>query len=183
MPSLRQFIEAKQEQTLTARGLLLPLLALRDDERPWTAARLEGLARESDALDPVARRALEHLLRYEVPLLEREEAMEALGFDFSAAETGLLDFERLFWEARYAEAMATGEIAGEPGRAGTDHVCQHHAVDEADIRRLARDQGVWDVAALAERTGATTTCGSCRLAITRILIDELTQRKAARARP
>jgi bacterioferritin-associated ferredoxin len=183
MTSLRQFIEAKQDQTLTARGLLLPLLALRDDEHPWTSARLEELARTRDALDPAGRRALEHLLRYEVPLLEREEALEALGFDFSAVETGLLDFERLFWEARYAEAMAAGEIAVEPGHAGAERVCQHHAVDEADIRRLARDQGLWDVAALAERTGATTTCGSCRLAITRILIDELTRLKAARGGP
>lgn len=181
MPSLRQFVEQMQDRTVTARNLLLPLLSLEDDERPWTAARLRALADRRPALDPAAASALDHLLRFEVPLLAREEALESEGLPYDAFETGLVSFERLFWEARYAEALAAGEVGATDAEPGAESVCAHHPLPEGEIRRLASEQGVWDVATVAERTGATTTCGSCRLAITRILIDELSRRKATGA--
>ena len=176
MISLRQFIETQQERTLAARRLLLPLLSMHDDEAPWTSAALERLHERRAELDPAARRALEHLHRFEVPLLQREETLDTLGLDHPDFEAGLLRFERLFWEARYGEASAA-DAADEAG-AGPDIVCPHHGVRAEAVRRLARDEGEFDVGAVTRRTGASATCGTCRLAITRILVDELRLLKA-----
>lgn len=175
MMSLRQYVEAQQERTLAARALLLPLLALEDDERPWTADRLEALWRRRAQLDPALLAAVEHLYAFEVPLLRREEALEERGLGYAEVEDELVRFEQGFWEWRYAERPPDASPANGAGRASS---CARHVLPDGAIRALARDEGVFETDEAMARTGADATCAACRLATTRILVEELTRRKA-----
>ena len=176
---LYAFADAMQTRVDDAKAMLLAWLHDGVEERPWSIARLAELRRGADALEPHLVEALELVWRYEAPLLAYEERLDAAGVDFEAFAGRMHRFERRFWRERYRDAQASDPtpvvaLAEAP-------VCKHHRVFAAEIRRLARDGACWDVDAVARATGATTTCGSCRLAVTRILIDELTKAKAAGA--
>lgn len=97
-----RFIEEKVERTDELRQLLLPLLLLANPEEPWTSAGLLALAERSE-LDPVVQVALEHLIRYELPLLQEEERLLALKLDHEGFREAMMQFEEAFWQARFAE--------------------------------------------------------------------------------
>ena len=174
---LYAFADEMQTRVDDAKALLLAWLHDGVEERPWSVARLAELRRDADALEPDLAAALELVWRYEAPLLAYEERLDAAGVDFETFAGRMHRFERRFWRERHRDARTSGRTAAvAPTEAP---VCKHHRVFAAEIRRLARDGGCWDVDAIARATGATTTCGSCRLAVTRILVDELTKAKAA----
>jgi hypothetical protein len=97
-----RFIEEQLERASELKQLLLPLLSLEDPEEPWTSARLLALAERSE-LAPVVQAALERLIRYELPLLEEEERLLALKLDHESFREAMMQFEEVFWQARFAE--------------------------------------------------------------------------------
>jgi hypothetical protein len=117
--SQRKFIEAVIEEVRDAKDVLMPALAIDAPEAPWTVASLEGLRGELDTLDPLIREAAEMVLTFELPFIVEEERLAAEGVtlaaDMGRFELAMVEFERAFWDARYAEYEA--DPALEPARA------------------------------------------------------------------
>lgn len=97
-----RFIEEQIARTDELKQLLLPLLSLAEPEEPWTSAGLLALAERPD-LDQVVQVALEHLLRYELPLLREEERLLALKLDHVGFREAMMQFEETFWQTRFIE--------------------------------------------------------------------------------
>ncbi|MBK8976658.1 MAG: (2Fe-2S)-binding protein [Planctomycetes bacterium] len=75
----------------------------------------------------------------------------------------------------------TGSPPATAAHRPSPRICYCRDVDEAAIRAAIR-AGAGDVDAVADRTGATTGCGTCRFDIEQLLADELA-RAAERAAP
>jgi hypothetical protein len=108
--SQRKFIEAVIEEVRDAKDVLMPALAIDAPEAPWTAASLEHLRGELDTLDPIIREAAEMVLTFELPFIVEEERLAAEGVtlaaDMGRFELAMVEFERAFWDARFAEYEA-----------------------------------------------------------------------------
>jgi hypothetical protein len=170
-PVRYRFIEAKVARTEAFKERLLPLLMLEDAEEPWTSARLLALAAQPD-LDPFVRDALDHLLRYELPLLQEEERLEALGLDHERFREAMVQFEEAFWEARFAE-----EGEGETPSVGR-YLCAEHELLEPTVHRVVAHNPVWEAESVVAASGGDPQCPICRVAVSRILRDVLHQAKA-----
>ncbi|MBW6454432.1 MAG: (2Fe-2S)-binding protein [Trueperaceae bacterium] len=177
----RKFIEAVIEEVRDAKDVLMPALAIDDPEAPWTAASLERLRGQLDTLDPLIREAAEMVLTFELPFIVEEERLAAEGVtlaaDMGRFELAMVEFERAFWDARYAEHVA------DPGRwhlreVPTYDICEQHRLDSDRVRRAIRDHGATSFEDVAPILGTGPTCADCKTGITRLLIQELRRQKA-----
>ena len=173
-PAVFSFAEQMEERVAAAKEQLIPWLQGDHFDRPWSLDALRALRRERDALPPDLQDELDLVWRWEVPLLAYEERLVREEVDFETFAGRMHRYERRFWRERYRHDGQT-----RPRASADPPVCKHHGVTAAEIRSLASNGGCWDVDSIARATGATTTCGSCRLAVTRLLIDELAKAKAA----
>jgi bacterioferritin-associated ferredoxin len=177
----RAFIEAVIDEVREAKALLLPTLMVASPDEPWTAASIASLAGTLDDQGPHVRRAAECLLTFELPFVEHEEALSAQGVtlatDMARFEVAMVDFERAFWEARYAEYVA------DPGRWSPRErppydVCEQHRLDGERVRRVIRDHGATTFEDIAPLLGTSPTCATCHVGVTRLLIGEVRRQKA-----
>ncbi len=165
-----RFMEEKQALTEEYRSLLLPLLSLRFPENPWSSQSLRALTQEPEAQDPVLQKALEHLLRYEVPLLEEEERLLAQGLSQEALRDALAQLEEAFWEARLAEEGGWQD----PG----PYLCPEHRLTLEAVRRIAAQNPTWNSATLVQASGGNPQCSTCRVEAARIMKEVLRAEKA-----
>lgn len=179
--SQRKFIEAVIEEVRDAKDVLLPALAIDDPEAPWTVASLERLRGQLDTLDPLIREAAELVLTFELPFIVEEERLEAEGVtlaaDMGRFELAMVEFERAFWNARYAEYEA------DPARwnlreVPTYDICEQHRLDSDRVRRAIRDHGATSFEDVAPMLGTGPTCAACKTGITRLLVQEVRRQKA-----
>lgn len=179
--SQRRFIEAVIEEVRDAKEVLMPALAIDAPEAPWTAASLERLRGELDTLDPIIREAAEMVLTFELPFIVEEERLAAEGVtlaaDMGRFELAMVEFERAFWDERFAEYEA------EPARWNlrerpTYDVCEQHRLDSDRVRRAIRDHGATSFEDVAPLLGTAPTCATCKTGITRLLIQEVRRQKA-----
>lgn len=179
--SQRKFIEAAIEEVRDAKEVLLPALSLDAPDAPWTVASLEGLRAQLAGFDPLIREAVETVLAFELPFLAEEERLASEGVtlsnDMAGFEVAMVAFERAFWEARYAEYLA------DPGRwqlreRPTYDVCEQHRLDSDRVRRAIRDHGATSFEDIAPLLGTAPTCASCKVGVTRLLIQEVRRQKS-----
>jgi bacterioferritin-associated ferredoxin len=177
----RAFIEAVIDEVREAKELLLPTLMVSAPDEPWTAASIARLAATLGDLDPYVRRAAEWLLIFELPFVEHEEALSAQGVtlaaDMARFEVAMVDFERAFWDARYAEHVADPDRWPVRERPTYD-VCEQHRLDGERVRRVIRDHGASSFEDIAPLLGTSPTCATCHVGVTRILIQEVRRQKA-----
>lgn len=179
--SQRKFIEAVIEEVRDAKDVLLPALSIDDPEAPWTAASLERLRGQLDTLDPLIREAAEMVLTFELPFIVEEERLAdegvTLAADMGRFELAMVEFERAFWDARFAEYEA------DPTRWSLREVpnydvCEQHRLDSDRVRRAIRDHGATSFEDVAPMLGTGPTCTACKTGITRLLIQEVRRQKA-----
>lgn len=168
MNALYAFVERCEAETAQAKALVLPLLETIDPEVPWTAPNLRALHSVRHDYDPVVARALEHLFRFALPLLEEEGHLG--GAEFEQFEHAMSAFEERFWSAQFALSR--------PPAPPRDYLCGLHALDELEVRRLAR-QGVFEVDTLAAALGTSSNCPTCKRALQRVVLEELRTAKAS----
>ncbi len=178
----RAFIEAAVAAVGDAKDLVLPVLMVDTPDDPWTPERIRGLRERSDELGPFVARAVDLLVDLEVPFLEEEARLAAHGIDLAndmeGFEVAMVEFERTFWEARYAEYQA------DPDRwdlAEVEHhdVCEEHALSSARVRDAIREHGVTSFEELAPFLGTDVSCSTCHTAVTKLLLQELRRSKDA----
>ena len=178
----RKFIEAVIEEVRDAKDVLMPALAIDAPEAPWTAASLEHLRGELDTLDPIIREAAEMVLTFELPFIVEEERLAAEGVtlaaDMGRFELAMVEFERAFWDARYAEHEADPTRWNLRERPTYD-ICEQHRLDSDRVRRAIRDYGATSFEDVAPLLGTAPTCATCKTGITRLLIQEVRRQKAA----
>jgi bacterioferritin-associated ferredoxin len=176
----REFIEAVIEKVGEAKELVLPLMMIEAPHAPWTAEALRGMGERREELDGVMRESVELLLDFELPFLEEEERLveQGLGLAHDAApfEVAMVDFERRFWDARWAEYQADPERWTIRAKVVYD-VCEAHRLDSDTVRRAIRDHGASSFEELAPLLGTSPTCSTCHVAVTRLLIRELKRAK------
>jgi bacterioferritin-associated ferredoxin len=176
----RAFIEAAVQQVKEAKELVLPLLMIEAPDAPMTPGTLKGLAERRAELDGVMRDAVDLLIDFELPFLEMEERLAADGHtlhdDAVGFEVAMSEFERTFWEARYAEYQADPERWRLRAPVHYD-VCEEHRLTSGDVRRAIRDHGATSFEDLAPLLGTSPTCMTCHTAVTRILIREVRRGK------
>jgi len=176
----RAFIEAAAEKVTEAKELVLPLLMIEAPDAPMTPETLRGLAERRDELDEVLGPAVDTLIAFELPFLEEEERLAAEGHTLSddavGFEVAMTDFERRFWEARFAEYKADPELWSLRAPVAYD-VCEEHRLTSGDVRRAIRDQGATSFAELAPLLGTSPTCSTCHTAVTRLIIRELERQR------
>ena len=181
----RAFIEAAMAQVHDAKEMALPLLMVDAPDAPWTASSLRDLAARRDELDPILREAADVLVAFEVPFLEEEDRLTRQGLslthDASGFEVAMTDFERRFWEARFAEHRADPERWNLPAPPVYD-VCEEHHLTGEMVRRAIRDHGATSFEDLAPLLGTSRTCATCHTAVTRMLIREVRREKEQRAK-
>lgn len=179
----RAFIEAAMAQVNEAKEMVLPLLMVDAPDAPWTVASLRDLAARRDDLDPVLREAVDLLMAFEAPFLEEEDRLTQQGLslthDVAGFEVAMTDFERRFWEARFAEHRADPERWNLPAPPVYD-VCEEHRLDGATVRRAIRDHGATSFEDLAPLLGTSRTCATCHTAVTKMLIREVRREKERR---
>lgn len=172
----RRFIEAVIDEVREAKDLLLPTLMVEAPDEPWTAASIGRLGSALDGLDPLMRRAAELLLAFELPFVEHEEALSAEGVtlagDMARFEVAMVDFERAFWDERYAAYRADPERWVPRERPSYD-VCEAHRLDSDRVRRAIRDHGATSFDDIAPLLGTSPTCATCHVGVTRLLIQEV----------
>jgi bacterioferritin-associated ferredoxin len=176
----RRFIEAVLDEVREAKDLLLPTLMVEAPDAPWTAASIERLRQALDGLEAPMRRAAELLLAFELPFVEHEEALAArgvtLGADMARFEVAMVEFERAFWDERYAAYRADPERWALRERPTYD-VCEAHRLDSDRVRRAIRDHGATSFADIAPLLGTSPTCATCHVGVTRLLIQEVRRAK------
>ncbi len=177
----RAFIETVLADVRDAKEMVLPMLMVEEPEAPLTPAALRSLWEQRDVLDPVMRDAVEILITFELPFVEEEERLEADGLtlstDRAAFEVAMVDFERAFWEDRYAEYQADPARFGLRERAEYD-ICAQHQLSSQVVRAAIRDHGGSDFDELAPYLGTSRACGDCYQGVTRLLIQEVRRSKA-----
>jgi bacterioferritin-associated ferredoxin len=176
----RAFIEAAADKVKEAKELVLPLLMIEAPDAPMTPATLRGLAERRDELDDVLGPAVDTLIAFELPFLEKEERLTAEGHTLSddavGFEVAMTDFERRFWEDRFAEYKADPGLWSLRAPVAYD-VCEDHRLTSGDVRRAIRDQGATSFAELAPLLGTSPTCSTCHTAVTRLIIRELERQR------
>jgi bacterioferritin-associated ferredoxin len=176
----RRFIEAVIDEVREAKDLLLPTLMVEAPDEPWTAASVGRLRQALDGLDPLMRRAAELLLAFELPFVEHEEALAAAGItltgDMARFEVAMVEFERAFWDERYAAYRADPERWALRDRPTYD-VCEAHRLDGDRVRRAIREHGATSFDDLAPLLGTSPTCATCHVGVTRLLIQEVRRAK------
>jgi len=177
----RAFIESVLADVRDAKELVLPMLMVEEPEAPLTPAALRSLWEQRDVLDPVMRDAVEILITFELPFVEEEERLEADGLTLStgmaAFEVAMVDFERAFWEARYAEYQVDPARFRLRERAEYD-ICAQHQLSSQVVRAAIRDHGGSDFDELAPYLGTSRACGDCHQGVTRLLIQDVRRSKA-----
>lgn len=168
-PAVYRFMQRKQEETEAHRGFLLPLLALRYPEAPWSVQSLRALAQAPEAQDPAVRAALDHLFRYELPLLEEEERLLAEGLEGEAFRDALAEFEERFWEARFAEEGVEEEAVR--------YLCLHHRLALEAVAQVVEQNPTWDSAALVRAAGGDPGCATCRVEAARVAKEALLRQR------
>lgn len=175
----RDFIEAAVAAVQEAKELVLPMLMVENPDDPWSAERLRALA-ERDDLAPVVQEAVALLIDFEAPFLEEEARLESEGVtlsaDLPAFEVAMVDFERRFWEERFAEYRADPERWGLTPPVHYD-VCEIHRLTSADVRKAIEVHGVTSFAELAPHLQTTTACSICHTGVTRLLVQEVKRSK------
>lgn len=159
-PAVYRFMQRKQEETEAHREFLLPLLSLRHPEAPWSVQSLKALAQAPEAQDPAVRAALDHLFRYELPLLEEEERLLAKGLEGEAFRDALAEFEARFWEARFAEEGEREEAVR--------YLCLQHRLALEAVARVVGQNPTWDSTALVRAAGGDPGCATCRVETARV---------------
>lgn len=170
-PAVYRFMDSKQEKTQAYRAFLLPLLSLRYPDAPWSVASFQALAQAPEGQDPAVRAALDHLFRYEVPLLQEEERLVALGLEGAQLRDALAEFEERFWEARFTEEG--GEEEPPP------YLCPEHRLDLEAVLRVVRQNLTWDSATVVRAAGGDPACTTCRVETARLMRQALRQAKEA----
>jgi bacterioferritin-associated ferredoxin len=177
----RAFIEAVIDEVREAKELLLPTLMVTAPDEPWTASAIASLADTLDDLDPHVRRAAEWLLTFELPFVAHEEALAAEGVtlaaDMARFEVAMVDFERTFWDARYADHVAEPSRWAVRERPPYD-VCEQHRLGADQVRHAIRDHGATSFEDIAPLLGTSPTCATCHVGVTRLLIQEVRRQKA-----
>ena len=178
----RAFIEAAVAAVGDAKDLVLPVLMVDTPDDPWTPERIRGLRERSDELGPFVARAVDLLTDLEVPFLEEEARLAAHGIDLAndmeGFEVAMVEFERTFWEARYAEYQADPDRWDLPEVEHHD-VCEDHALSSARVRDAIREHGVTSFEELAPFLGTDVSCSTCHTAVTKLLLQELRRSKDA----
>lgn len=140
-----------------------------------------NLAPDSEAPDEVLREAAELLLVFELPFLEEEDRLIAAGLslanDAVGFEVAMVDFERRFWDVRFAEYQADPDRWSVHAKPDYD-VCEVHRLDSATVRRAIREHGVTTFEDLAPVLGTDRACATCHAAVSRLLLQELRRVKA-----
>lgn len=176
----RAFIEAAVAATKHAKDLVLPLLMMEAPDAPWTPDRLRDLRDRRDELDAFLHDAVDILVDFELPFLEEEERLveEGLGLAHDPApfEVAMVEFERTFWDARFAEHQADPDRWALTPPPVYD-VCENHRLTSADVRRVIADHGATSFADLAPYLGTSPTCSTCHTAVSRLLVRELRRAK------
>lgn len=190
--SQRAFIEAVLAQVEEVKELVLPLLMVEEPDAPWTVASLRALGAmlgmrgaasdaSPEASDEVMREAAELLLVFELPFLEEEDRLIAAGMnlanDAAGFEVAMVDFERRFWDARFAEYQADPDRWSVRAKPVYD-VCEVHRLDSDTVRRAIREHGVTTFEDLAPVLGTDRACATCHTAVSRLLLHELRRSKA-----
>ncbi|MFO7546808.1 MAG: (2Fe-2S)-binding protein [Trueperaceae bacterium] len=190
--SQRAFIEAVLAQVEEVKELVLPLLMVEEPDAPWTVASLRALGAmlgvrgaapdaSPEASDEVMREAAELLLVFELPFLEEEDRLIAAGMnlanDAAGFEVAMVDFERRFWDARFAEYQADPDRWSVRAKPVYD-VCEVHRLDSDTVRRAIREHGVTTFEDLAPVLGTDRACATCHAAVSRLLLHELRRSKA-----
>lgn len=178
----RDFIEAAVAAAQDAKELVLPLLMVDTPDDPWTSANLRALQAQREALDPVMAEAVDLLVDFEAPFLDEEVRLAEEGItlstDMAAFEVAMVEFERAFWQDRFAEHQADPERWDLSVPVHYD-VCDVHQLTTADVRRAIKDHGVTSFEELAPALHTSTACSTCHSAVTRLLLQELKRRKEA----
>ena len=89
----------------------------------------------------------------------------------------MVEFERGFWAARYADCLA------DPSRfalreAPNYDVCAKHHLDSDRVRRAIRDHAASSFEEVAPILGTSENCSHCKVGITRLLTQEIRRSKA-----
>jgi bacterioferritin-associated ferredoxin len=178
----RLFIEAAMRAVGDAKAVLLPALALEEPTAPWTAETLARLsAARADVSSEIAA-AIDVLQDCELPLLREEERLVAEGVtlasNMAAFDTAMGSFEHAFWEARWAEYQRDPDRW--PLRLPTQpDVCREHRLDAHTVRHAIRRVAAESFDDVARHVGANPTCPTCRVGVTRLLVQEVKRRKEA----
>jgi bacterioferritin-associated ferredoxin len=180
----RTFIEAVVEDVREAKEVLMPALMAETPDEPWSAASIGRLRGMRAALDPLMREAADLLLAFELPFVEEEERLAAQGMtlerDMAGFEVAMVDFERAFWEARYAEYRADPERWRLRERPTYD-LCREHRLDSDRVRRAIRDHRPATFEEIAPLLGTSPACSACHVGVTRLLIQEVRRQKSGAA--
>lgn len=182
MAGRRVFIETVTERVTHAKELVLPLAALSSPEAPWTGATLRAMWERRAELEPPLREAVEVLHEFELPFVLEEEALLARGVtledDLLTFEAHMLEFERDFWLSAFERHRDRLDLVGLPAE---ETLCAAHRVGRALVLRTVRAHGAESFDEIAPLVGADPGCRRCRVAVTRLLVEELERRAAASA--
>lgn len=182
----RAFIEAAVAATKNAKDLVLPLLMMEAPDAPWTPERLRDLRDRRDELDAFLIGAVDILVDFELPFLEEEERLaqdgRTLASGMAEFEVAMVEFERTFWDARFAEHQADPDRWALTPLPVYD-VCENHRLTSADVRRVIAHHGATSFADLAPYLGTSPTCSTCHTAVSRLLVRELRRAKEGAAGP
>lgn len=180
----RAFIEAAIAATKNAKELVLPMLMMEAPDAPWTPERLRDLHARRDELDAFLHDAVDILVDFELPFLEEEVRLaddgRTLASGMAEFEMAMVEFERAFWDARFAEHQADPDRWSLTPPPAYD-VCENHRLTSADVRRVIADHGATSFADLAPYLGTSPTCSTCHTAVSRLLIRELKREKERQA--
>ncbi len=178
----RAFIEAAVAAVEEAKDLVLPVLMVETPNDPWTPERIRSLQGRREELGDLMADAVELLVDLEVPFLEEEARLANGGVDLASDlqgfEVAMVDFERGFWEARFAEYQANPERW--PLRE-VEHfdVCEDHQLSSARVRQAIEEHGITSFEDLAPHLGTDVSCSTCHTAVTKMLLHELKRSKQA----
>ena len=176
----RQFIEAVIEEVRDAKEILMPVLMAESPEEPWTAASIGRLREALGDLDPLMADAVDLVYDFELPFVEEEERLAAAGVtlaaDMARFEVAMVDFERAFWDARFAAYQASPERWSLRVKPNYD-LCAEHRLDSDRVRRAIRDHGATTFEDIAPLLGTSPTCTACHVGVTRLLIQEVRRAK------
>lgn len=184
MKNQRTFIEAATHDTLEAKERLLPLLMIRHPEAPWTTTAIESLRDTMPSLDPLMQGAVGLILAFELPFVREEERLAHEGVtlesDMSAFEVTMVEFERAFWEARYADYQRNPARYSLRVRPHFD-VCHKHQLDSDRVRHAIRDHAASSFEEIAPILGTSDNCSHCKLGVTRLITQEIRRSKGVSA--
>lgn len=162
------FVEQQEERTRAARELLIPLLQLQNPEDPWNAQALRSLWAQRLHHEEVLQQAIDHLYRFELPLLEYEESLGHASTE--AFAEAMADFEDRFWQERFSQANPQNLQRW---------LCPKHQLSETPLRELTL-RGLYDPQTLATALGVSLSCPDCHRAISRIALEDLKKAKASK---